>query len=53
MMTTIEKVVSAKANVSEAHVKVRTDYVRAGRSHKSFFETRVIEYQTSGALSWD
>jgi hypothetical protein len=23
------------------------------RKEKNFFETRVIEYQTGGALSWD
>ncbi len=24
-----------------------------GRNQKNFFETRVTEYQTGGALSWD
>lgn len=37
----------------EAHVKVCALHPHTGRSQKNFFETRVIEYQTGGALSWD
>ena len=48
-----EKVLSAKAKLGEAQVKARMSYMRAGRRHKNFFETRVTEYQTGGALSWD
>ncbi len=39
--------------MGKTHVKARTSCVRAGRRHKNFFETRVTEYQTGGALSWD
>jgi hypothetical protein len=41
-----------KANVSEANVK-RLPNGASGRSWKNFLETRVIEYQTGGALGWD
>jgi len=44
-------VLSAQANMRAAYVKARRE--RAGRSQKNFFETRVTEYQTGGALSWD
>gem|GEM_PF-5926985 len=47
-----EKVLSAKANLRRARVKVCA-LVHTGRSQKNFFETRVTEYQSGGALSWD
>jgi hypothetical protein len=35
-----EKVLSAKANVGEAHVKVCALYPHTGRSQKNFFESQ-------------
>jgi hypothetical protein len=48
-MAVAEKILSVKANLA-CQVKLAT---ASGRSYKNFFETRVIEYQTGGALSWD
>ena len=45
-----EKVFSVEANVSRANVKGGQT---ARPELKNFFETRVTEYQTGGALSWD
>jgi hypothetical protein len=51
----IEVFISKKALLEEANMS-KTTVKRAkasGRRHKRHFETRVIEYQTGGALSWD
>jgi len=42
-------VLSVEANLRS---KLRAALL-SGRSQKNFFETRVTEYQTGGALSWD
>ncbi len=44
-----EKVLSVKANLA-CQVKLA---LASGRSYKNFFETRVTEYQTGGALNWE
>ena len=46
----VEKVLSVQANVSAANVK---GGYAARPELKDFFETRVTEYQTGGALAWD
>jgi hypothetical protein len=48
-MSVAEKILSVNANLA-CLVKLAA---ASGRNYKNFFETRVIEYQTGGALSWD
>jgi hypothetical protein len=43
------EILSAKANLRS---RLKTA-LPSGRNQKNFFETRVTEYQTGGALSWD
>jgi hypothetical protein len=45
-----KKALLEEASMSEANAKRAN---ASGRRHKRHFETRVIEYQTGGALSWD
>jgi hypothetical protein len=43
------EILSVKANLRR---RLRAG-LPPGRSQKNFFETRVTEYQSGGALSWD
>ena len=43
------RILSEKANMRSM---LRAAW-QPGRNQKNFFETRVTEYQTGGALSWD
>jgi len=43
------KILSAKANM-RSNLRAAK---QPGRNQMNFFETRVTEYQTGGALSWD
>jgi hypothetical protein len=45
----MNKVLSAKADMRS----MSRAAMQPGRNQKNFFETRVTEYQTGGALSWD